>query len=334
MPSQLIRIEDVARRVEAAIITVRKDEFAAVEEHLEGAAGGGLQIVEGGKNDYKYTRLSTEPGESISVALTRCVHQGNDDAQAIAGNVLEDLDPDWLLLVGIAGGRPDDEYSLGDVILATRLHDFSFGSVSPDGETSYQIGGGDMHQAVDRLLQVKIAGSSERELREMARFDDAPRFVDHPPLVSAGKTLESSLYGPEGYRAGLLELLEDRFPGGRRIDGPRVHAGPCANANLVLENAELFERWKESARQVVQVETELVGVYKAARHRGRQNYPVLSIRGLSDIVGLKRSPRWTQYACHTAGAFAVALLRSGLINFTDGGRASHPQGLASDHADP
>ena len=34
----------------------------------------------------------------------------------------------------------------------------------------------------------------------------------------------------------------------------------------------------------------------------------LAIRGISDVVGFKRHPDWTAYACETAAAFAKALL--------------------------
>lgn len=37
---------------------------------------------------------------------------------------------------------------------------------------------------------------------------------------------------------------------------------------------------------------------------------MLSIRGLSDIVGLRRHDSWTKYACSSAAAFAAAYLRT------------------------
>ena len=335
MPTQPLHINDFRGRIEAAIITVREDEFEAVQEGLKDAIGERTRTIEGGKNDYEYTQLPTlRGGDPINVALTRCVHQGNRFAQVVTSNILEDLDPDWLLLVGIAGGKPDHEYSLGDVILANRLHDFSFGGVNPRGEISYETGGGDMHQAVERLFGVKLVGSNKNELRELARFDEDLFFCNHPPLIPDGKALEDCVYGPDDYREKLLEMLRDRFPDGRRSDGPRVHQGPCANADIVVKDPALLEQWKQSARQVVQVETELSGVYHAARYSGRENYPVLSIRGLSDIIGLRRTPEWTKYACRTAGAFAVALLRSGFINFADGGRARPRRDIESDQTRP
>jgi nucleoside phosphorylase len=36
--------------------------------------------------------------------------------------------------------------------------------------------------------------------------------------------------------------------------------------------------------------------------------PLLAIRGISDVVGLKREPGWTAYACHSAAAFVRAFL--------------------------
>jgi nucleoside phosphorylase len=54
---------------------------------------------------------------------------------------------------------------------------------------------------------------------------------------------------------------------------------------------------------------ELGGVYVAGQRINRQ-YPVLAIRGISDIVGFKRDDEWTKYACKTAAAFAIALVRS------------------------
>jgi len=53
-------------------------------------------------------------------------------------------------------------------------------------------------------------------------------------------------------------------------------------------------------------EMESGGVYRAARER----CPMLAIRGISDIVGLKRADDWTKYACASAAAFTRAFLRT------------------------
>src|SRR5262249_36307589 len=58
------------------------------------------------------------------------------------------------------------------------------------------------------------------------------------------------------------------------------------------------------------IEMEAGGVYEAAR---QARCPLLCVRGISDIVGFKRSPEWTSYACQTAASFVMALLRSEAI---------------------
>jgi hypothetical protein len=59
------------------------------------------------------------------------------------------------------------------------------------------------------------------------------------------------------------------------------------------------------AQQSLAVEMEFTGVHKAASRRG---VPVLAIRGISEILGFRRSPGWTSYACHAAAAFARAFV--------------------------
>src|SRR5438046_1631948 len=57
----------------------------------------------------------------------------------------------------------------------------------------------------------------------------------------------------------------------------------------------------------IAVEMEAAGVYEAAQGIHHQ-YPVMAIRGISDIIGLERDGKWTAYACHTAAAFAYAFV--------------------------
>jgi hypothetical protein len=57
-----------------------------------------------------------------------------------------------LLLVGIAGGVPDAEFTLGDVLLASRVHDFSVSAAIEGGQSSYQQLGGPVHRDLEPML--------------------------------------------------------------------------------------------------------------------------------------------------------------------------------------
>jgi nucleoside phosphorylase len=64
--------------------------------------------------------------------------------------------------------------------------------------------------------------------------------------------------------------------------------------------------WLQTARNLLAIEMESGGVYRAVRER----CPMLAIRGLSDLVGLSRADAWTKYACASAAAFTHAFLRT------------------------
>jgi nucleoside phosphorylase len=308
MTNTSLTASDIKGKVHAAIITIRQDEYEAMESKL----GDVRPVI--GNNTYKYAELELDGGTSISVVLTRPIGQGNTRAQALASNIIYELDPGWLFLVGIAGGVPDKEYSLGDVVLATYLHDFSLTAANAEGVTRQSMGG-DMHRDVDRFLSTRAVGADGRKLSELAGFGTDPVLLNHPPVYAAGIRKSELYYGSDGYQRRVKGAIEHRFPRGKRAGGPIVRQGPSANGNVLVKDDALLSQWQQSARHIVQVEMELGGVYEAARTGGREDYPILAIRGLSDIVGFARDSQWTEYACKTAAAYASAVLRSGFIDF-------------------
>jgi hypothetical protein len=173
-----------------------------------------------------------------------------------------------------------------------------------------------MHQEVIKFLQTRIVGKNRDYLLNLAGFATDKQFVAHPPLFSPNQDQDTAFYGDADFRAEVARRVNTRFPNGTRNGGPLVWPGPCANGNLLVKDSALLKEWESSARQIVDMETELAGVYEAARSAGRQNYPLLAIRGLSDVVGLRRNPDWTDYACQTAAGFACSVLRSGFIDFS------------------
>jgi nucleoside phosphorylase len=122
-----LQIRDLQNQVDFAIITVRDDEFEAVLERFEPR-----DPIVGGKQLYEYCTCVTDGGAKYGVAIVRSLEQGQTAAQSVARDVIEDLDPGWLILTGIAGGVPDSDFSLGDVLLASRLHDFSLSAAIPN----------------------------------------------------------------------------------------------------------------------------------------------------------------------------------------------------------
>jgi hypothetical protein len=93
---------------------------------------------------------------------------------------------------------------------------------------------------------------------------------------------------------------------------PLFLTGSIASSNSLVRNYAILAKWLQAVRSIRAVEMESAGVYQAAQHI-LQQYPVMAIRGISDIIGLKRDDNWKLYACHTAAAFAHAFIVADII---------------------
>ena len=82
--------------VDFAIITIRSDELAAILQRFptkvhKGSCG----------RTYGISQVTTKTGKKCKVGVVRCSEQGNDDSQQVANDVISDLDPQMILVVGI-----------------------------------------------------------------------------------------------------------------------------------------------------------------------------------------------------------------------------------------
>lgn len=288
------------KQVDIGIITIREDEFEAVLQRFPEKA----ETVSFSHRRYRIRRLELPPTLSYTIAIVRCSEQGNGEAQAAARDFLEDLNPSWLFVVGIAGGVPANEFSLGDVIVSTRIADFTVEAVLKDRSREYALAGGPLHPDVTKLaadipgmvLDHELDGWNSEAAIGMAR----------PPVVIA----DELFYGDDDWQKDVRAKIEHHF----QKQSPRlplVTAGPIACSDRLIKETEILRVWLKMARQIQAVEMESAGVYRAVHGR---NVPFLAIRGISDVVGYKRHPEWTAYACQTAAAFLFAFLCTGILS--------------------
>ena len=155
----MLRVSDVRGQVDFAILTVREDEFEAVLDRFQPR-----EPLYGGKHLYEYARVQTTFGATRQVAMVRLPEQGQNTAQAVASETIADLDPAWIILAGIAGAVPDLDFTLGDVIIASRFHDFAVSAASEGRELMYEQMGGPVHAEVAKLVGglPAVASSSRR----------------------------------------------------------------------------------------------------------------------------------------------------------------------------
>ncbi len=273
------------------ILTIRQDEDTAVVALL-----GKLEPAVGGRS-YRIARLASESG-TLTIALLRLTEAGNGPAHDAAHDAISELKPRMLVLVGIAGGVPAPEFTLGDVMVATRVADLRVQALLPASAAQLEVRGGLVHKGLaDRL----------NNLVELSGWTNA---VTHPrPLA----LLDAPLFkGSEEWNKKIRRSLEAQFYGLTRREYPRYFTGTVGSSDSLVKDDVALRHWLQSVRKVESVEMEAAGVMEAAA-RPDALYPVLVVRGISDIVGYERDPAWTAYACQSAAAFAVSLLRSGQL---------------------
>ena len=130
--------------------------------------------------------------------------------------------------------------------------------------------------------------------------------ADLPKQPPVSWTKKGQLSGPPDWQRELRDTLEHHHGPDATPRAPVYAAGPVASSDRLVKDPELLIPWLQTARNLLAIEMESGGVYRAARER----CPMLAIRGISDIVGLKRADAWTKYACASAAAFTRALLRT------------------------
>lgn len=297
MAQTIKNIAELKNKIDFGIITIREDEFEAVLQRLP------FEELVTGRQRYALSRLKTVSDDEYLIASVRCLEPGTGQAQDVARTMIDELNPQWILLVGIAGSIPDPEHTLGDVILASRVHDFSVSAILENSRhqvrQEFATGGGPMHQDVQTLL----AALPALNLVLDKWYTPASLKVSRPQVSLGPK----NLYGDADWKKKTKECISRYFGKDRLRQDPKAFTASVASSGILLKDTQIASLWLRTSRDIKGMEMELAGVYQAAW--GYQK-PVLAIRGISDIVGFKRSPEWTLYACHSAASFLVALLRS------------------------
>jgi nucleoside phosphorylase len=290
-----------------AILTVKPEEFQAVLDQF----GIYSTSVQYGERDYVCKSIPLEDGTAIDVAITRCPTQGNGVSQDVTRSIINDLDPQWILLVGIAGGIPNTEFCLGDVVLARSVVDFTVERVAAGDLSEFDSEGLQAHPDVENFVAIVQAWKAKLgDWNDITVSGASGRTsLPYPPVDFNSPRL----YGPPDWQNKVKQCLaafSSRDP-----QTPCAFPVKLASSDKLIKDTAPIEVLLGAFRKIQAVEMEAAGVYIAARGRGgsRPSYPVLAIRGISDIVGLVRDERWTNYACHAAAAFAAAFVRCGRV---------------------
>jgi hypothetical protein len=160
------------------------------------------------------------------------------------------------------------------------------------------------------VAQIEARFPEQRELdpdprmHPAARLEAALRRVASQPAVKWAR--KGQLYGPPEWQSELRESRSTTMEKGSTPRAAVFVAGTLASSDRLVKDPDLVISWLATSRDLLAVEIESGGVYRASQER----CPMLTIRGISDIMGLKRAEAWTKYACASAAAFTRAFLHT------------------------
>jgi nucleoside phosphorylase/CheY-like chemotaxis protein len=280
--------------VDIGIIAIRADEFRSLlKEFIEnGEYSYSKNLLVGESRHYNICVVQTALGNQYRVAIIRCGEDGNGESQDATRDLIEDVKPRLIIVAGIAGGVPNDDFTLGDVIVSTRINDFSVEEVTAGGSSNFDQRGG----PIDRKLLGTVSNLPARE-SDMGPWNDS--LYEHPPVDFDNHRNYTS---NDEWSNKIRKSLEKHFSKKNRV--PIFVTGTIASSDKLIKDPALLSQWLQNARKILAVEMESAGVYHASRDR----VPALAIRGISDIVGFKRDDDWTKFACRSAAAFTHAFL--------------------------
>jgi nucleoside phosphorylase len=284
--------------VHIAILTIREDEYEGVRGRLSNG-----KIRSFGPHRYLVSDEPTLLGQTVTVSLSKLVGaQGDLESQRITDQIITDLSPKWVILSGIAGAVPDDSFSLFDVIVSTGVYDLTVQEVRADGNRRFSItGGNNLHD---------LARSAVEHLSYyLGKVPNWHSNLGSRPSAQL-ETLETRLTQKDevfGAWNGKIRSSIARNFGSERL--PKAYGGAIASASTLVKDAEIVMSWLDVAKHIVAIDMEAAGVFAATRGR----VPALVIRGVSDIVGLRRAEDYNNYAASAAGALAIGLINSGFF---------------------
>jgi nucleoside phosphorylase len=299
--AKTIKLASIRGKVDFVIVTIREDEFTSVLEQFRPH-----YPVWDGRQIYEYHLLEKSDGSHFSIAIMRAFEQGQNAAQSVTRDAIDDLSPKWIILAGIAGGVPDSEFTLGDVLLASSIHDLSITAANENRGPEFRPAGGPAHASVERLL----ANLPARK-QDFGNWSDAASVGNAKPKVIVPDDIsDKCYYGKNATRGDVRDSLQAHFPASGAARNARFKIGAVASSNVLLKDTKLLAEWKKAARHITHIEMEAGGAYLAARQAKPHELPLLCVRGISDVVGFRRSGEWTQFACDVAAAFLAVLLRT------------------------
>lgn len=277
-------MDDAAYKADVGILAVREDELAALHERFPKERDVRRQ------RGYSLSRVPLDKGEHYDVAISRVVPTtGRNDYANAVRCMVADVSPNMILLVDTASSPPSYEVTLGDVVVGTRVVQWVYRKPLMNGP---------VHDDLARwAYQLSHVG---QEWYRVPSIGASPTLPGEPKIESPYSSLVKSALAQ--HFSGAWDFRPEEH---RKSRPPRVVAGTIV-ANKV--NLLFLDEFMSSVGETpVAID---VGAWEAYQAADALKKPLMSIYGISEILGLQRDAKWSQYASKLAASFTLAFLKT------------------------
>lgn len=227
------------------------------------------------------TRLGTIERTRISLVQVEAGAVGPGSAAIAAAALVNQLDPDFLILTGICYGLRPDKHEFGDVLVCTQLRAIDLRKVAEPAD----------HVSVPKVR------TAEEAARKIARTG--------PPPGEPVEIIRGDFVSPSPMLLGRL-----RTAARRSENGLGVHFGPMLTASTLVSSRRVRDQLSAAHPDAIGGEMEGAGVYAAAAHA---KVDWIVVKAICDW-GFDKTDDFHEVAAANAAALIVRAAEMGALD--------------------
>ena len=326
-------------RADVLIVTAVPEEHQAV---LDAGGGAGAWTEHEGPMGLPvaFREIDAEGGGSLTVAVTQALGMGGPSAVIAAAAALKAYEVRCLAMCGVCAGRRGD-VALGDVIIADRVWQYGAGkrkAQTVDGKRvveeqedieMYRLHPPAWKQAAERFridpeaewLALRPRSYEEQGdwiLERVHRGADPTTDADSKTKCAdldkalarlwklkllKKQTLTLTAAGKKHIEQ-LLLVNRDALPEPKPL---RVHVGPIASGNQVMQDDGVFPHLAASVRKVLGIDMEVAAIGNLARTGGLESSVVM--KAVMDHADADKSDNFKKFAARASGECLLAFVK-------------------------
>lgn len=262
-PSQLNSFNSM---IDVVIITALQKEKDAILRYLDSS-----QVTQISDKIFYKSAITTLNSTIVYQVMVTCLEgMGNLKSSFATQNIINQVNPSRIILVGIAGGVPKDGRYLGDLLVGEQIIYYESGK------------------------QIQSEHNTSQTRRRYEVYRPAKDLLDVAKSLNSNWVFSIKAQRPDGSSGRII---------------PKVHFGVVASGDKVIADSTFIEELQSDWSQLVGVEMESAGAASAA-YESNFMQGIFLVKGMCDWADGSKNDTWQEYAAESAACFVVNLLKS------------------------